>query len=118
MRPGRDCPASVNPQRSAPLTLRTRSELASTRSERVRSSIHQGSLGTVGQAKTTSPWGTLDQGGNAAEWTDTITPPWQGRVAGGSGAGWTAESPTPPAYQLWLSAVGLQPQNNAFFDRT
>ena len=33
----------------------------------------QGSLGTVGQAKTTSPWGTLDQGGNAVEWTDTIT---------------------------------------------
>jgi hypothetical protein len=28
---------------------------------------YQGSLGTVGQAKTTSPWGTLDQGGNAVE---------------------------------------------------
>src|SRR5680860_1747750 len=35
----------------------------------------QGSLGTVGQARTVSPWGTLDQGGNAVEWTDTITPP-------------------------------------------
>ncbi len=36
---------------------------------------YQGSLSTVGQAQTTSPWGTLDQGGNAVEWTDTITPP-------------------------------------------
>ena len=35
---------------------------------------YQGSLGTVGQAKTPSPWGTLDQGGNAVEWTDTIAP--------------------------------------------
>ena len=39
----------------------------------------QGSLSTVGQAKTPSPWGTLDQGGNAVEWTDTITPPPFGR---------------------------------------
>ena len=23
-----------------------------------------------------------------------------------------------PAYQLWLSAVGLQPQNNPFYDLT
>jgi formylglycine-generating enzyme required for sulfatase activity len=30
--------------------------------------------GPVGQAKTASPWGTLDQGGNAVEWTDTIAP--------------------------------------------
>ena len=35
--------------------------------------IYQGSLGSVGQAETLSPWGTLDQGGNAVEWTDTIT---------------------------------------------
>ena len=35
----------------------------------------QGSLNTVGQAGTYGPWGTLEQGGNAVEWTDTITPP-------------------------------------------
>jgi hypothetical protein len=77
--------------------------------------LFQGSLGTVGQAKTTSPWGTLDQGGNAVEWTDTITPSpsgkskrvWRRAHGGISNA---------PAYQLWLSAIGLQPQNNAFFD--
>ena len=62
-----------------------------------------------------SPWGTLDQGGNAVEWTDTITPPpfgvkgarvWR-RLHGGIA--------NAPVYQLWISAVGLQPQDNAFY---
>jgi hypothetical protein len=78
----------------------------------------QGSLNTVGQAGTFSPWGTLEQGGNAVEWTDTITPPpfgakghrvWR-RLHGGV--------PNAPVYQLWLSAVGLQPQKNTFFTAT
>ena len=77
-----------------------------------------GSLGTVGQALSTSPWGTLDQGGNVVEWTDTITPPpfgvkgarvWR-RLHGGIA--------NAPVYQLWLSAVGLQPQDNTFFTAT
>jgi len=77
-----------------------------------------GSLSTVGQAGTFGPWGTLEQGGNAVEWTDTITPPpfgakghrvWR-RLHGGV--------PNAPLYQLWLSAVGLQPQNNTFFTAT
>ncbi|HEV7614705.1 MAG TPA: hypothetical protein VGO36_00570 [Solirubrobacterales bacterium] len=79
---------------------------------------YAGSLGTVGQAKTLSPWGTLDQGGNAVEWTDTITAPpfgvrgkrvWR-RLHGGIA--------NAPVYQLWLSAVGLQPQDNAAFTAT
>ena len=79
---------------------------------------YQGSLSTVGQAKTPSPWGTLDQGGNAVEWTDTITPPpfgasghrvWR-RLHGGIA--------NAPVYQLWLSAIGPQPQDNAFFTAT
>jgi hypothetical protein len=78
----------------------------------------QGSLSSVGQALTRSPWGTLDQGGNAVEWTDTITPPpfgvsgvrvWR-RLHGGIA--------NAPAYQLLLAAVGLQPQDNAFFTAT
>ena len=78
----------------------------------------QGSLGTVGTALTRSPWGTLDQGGNAVEWTDTITKPpfgakghrvWRRLHGGISNA---------PVYQLWLSAVGLQPQDNAFFTKS
>ncbi len=77
-----------------------------------------GSLGTVGTALATSPWGTLDQGGNAVEWTDTITPPpfgvkgkrvWR-RLHGGV--------PNSPSYQLWITAVGLQPQDNSFFTAT
>jgi hypothetical protein len=78
----------------------------------------QGSVGTVGQALTRSPWGTLDQGGNVVEWTDTITPPpfgvkgprvWR-RLHGGIA--------NAPVYQLWLSAVGLQPQDNTLFTAT
>lgn len=77
-----------------------------------------GSLGTVGQSGTLGPWGTLDQGGNVVEWTDTITPPpfgikgkrvWR-RLHGGIA--------NAPVYQLWLSAIGLNPQDNAFFTAT
>lgn len=80
--------------------------------------LFAGSLGTIGQAATRSPWGTLDQGGNAVEWTDTITAPpfgkkgprvWR-RLHGGIA--------NAPVYQLWLSAVGLQPQENTFFTAT
>jgi hypothetical protein len=81
---------------------------------------YQGSLGTVGQAKTTSPWGTLDQGGNAVEWTDTITPPPSGR-SGAHGRVWRrlhGGIANAPVYQLWLSAVGLQPQDNTFYTAT
>jgi hypothetical protein len=79
---------------------------------------YAGSLGTVGQARTFSPWGTLDQGGNAVEWTDTITPPpfgakghrvWR-RLHGGIA--------NAPVYQLWLSAIGLNPQDNTAFTAT
>ena len=78
-----------------------------------------GSLETVGQARTRSPWGTLDQGGNAVEWTDTITPPPLG-IRGGPRVwrrlhGGVANS---TAYQMWLSAVGLQPQDNVFYAHT
>ena len=77
-----------------------------------------GGLGTVGQARTTSPWGTLDQGGNAVEWTDTITPPPSGR---GGGRVWRrlhGGIANSTAYQMWPSAVGLQPQDNFFYART
>ena len=72
--------------------------------------IYVGNMSTVGQARTRSPWGTLDQGGNVVEITDTIAPPpplenpkivwrrWHGGVV------------TATAYQMWLSAVGVTPQ--------
>jgi formylglycine-generating enzyme required for sulfatase activity len=80
--------------------------------------LFAGSLGTVGQARTLGLWGTYDMGGNAVEWTDTITPPpvgikghrvWR-RLHGGIA--------NAPAYQLWLSAIGLQPQDNTFYTAT
>jgi hypothetical protein len=80
--------------------------------------LYQGSLSTVGQAKTTSPWGTLDQGGNAVEWTDTITPPPSGRNDGRVWRRLHGGVPNAPAYQMWPSAIGLQPQNNTFFNLT
>jgi hypothetical protein len=79
---------------------------------------YQGSLGTVGQSKTLGPWGTLDQGGNAVEWTDTITPPPSGREDGRVWRRLHGGIANAPAYQLWLSAVGLQPQDNFFYDYT
>jgi len=78
----------------------------------------QGSVGTVGEAKTPSPWGTLDQGGNAVEWTDTITPPPSGRSGGRVWRRLHGGIANAPAYQLWLSAIGPQPQDNAFFTAT
>lgn len=95
--------ASVNPFGIDPLTYST---------------LYAGSLETVGQAKTPSPWGTLDQGGNAVEWTDTITPPPTGRSDGRVWRRLHGGIANAPAYQLWLSAVGLQPQDNAFYTAT
>ena len=80
--------------------------------------LYQGSLGTVGQAATPSPWGTLDQGGNAVEWTDTIAPAPGGAPGVRTWRRLHGGVPNAPAYQLWLSAVGLQPQNNLLFTRT
>jgi formylglycine-generating enzyme required for sulfatase activity len=78
----------------------------------------QGSLSSVGQAKTPSPWGTLDQGGNAVEWTDTIAPSPTGSSKGRVWRRLHGGIANAPAYQLWLSAVGLQPQDNALFTAT
>jgi formylglycine-generating enzyme required for sulfatase activity len=78
----------------------------------------QGSLSTVGQALTTSPWGTLDQGGNVVEWTDTIAASPTGKSDGRVWRRLHGGIANAPAYQLWLSAVGLQPEDNAAFTAT
>jgi len=78
--------------------------------------IYAGVVGAVGQAGTTSPWGTLDQGGNAVEWTDTFAPPPAGS---GGGKVWRrlhGGVSNAPGFQMWPSAVGLQPQDNQFFE--
>lgn len=80
--------------------------------------LYQGSVGTVGQALTPSPWGTLDQGGNVVEWTDTITASPAGNTSGRVWRRLHGGIANAPAYQLWLSAVGLQPQSNPFYGTT
>jgi hypothetical protein len=100
---GAEACASVNPFGIDPTTY---------------AAIYQGSLSTVGQAQTTSPWGTLDQGGNVVEWTDTITPPPSGRSGGRVWRRLHGGIANAPVYQLWLSAVGLQPQDNTLFTAT
>jgi hypothetical protein len=80
--------------------------------------LYQGSLSTVGQAKTTSPWGTLDQGGNAVEWTDTIAAPSAGQTSERVWRRLHGGISNAPAFQMWPSAVGLQPQDNVFFSHT
>lgn len=106
------CPASVLPQSNCasvnPFGL----------SPTTYAKGYQGSLSTVGEAKTTSPWGTLDQGGNAVEWTDTIAPSPTGKTGGRVWRRLHGGIANAGAYQLWLSAVGLQPQDNALFTAT
>ena len=80
--------------------------------------LYEASLSTIGQAATLSPWGTLDQGGNAVEWTDTITATPVGTTKGRVWRRLHGGVPNSTAYQLWLSAVGLQPENNQFFEQT
>ena len=75
--------------------------------------MFKASVGTVGQTLTRSPWGTLDQGGNVVEWTDTLGKPPVGtdrRVVWRRAHGGVANA---AAYQLWLSAVGLAPSDAA-----
>lgn len=98
-----DACATVNPIGLDPLTY---------------ADLYEGSLGTAGQARTTSPWGTLDQGGNAVEWTDTITAAPSGRDFGRVWRRLHGGISNAPAFQMWPSAVGLQPQDNVFYSHT
>jgi hypothetical protein len=106
------CPATVQPQSNClnvnPFGL----------DPTTYAKAYQGSLSTVGQARTPSPWGTLDQGGNAVEWTDTIAPSPTGKSDGRVWRRLHGGIANAGAYQLWLSAVGLQPQENTLFTAT
>jgi hypothetical protein len=52
------------------------------------------------------------------EWTDTITSPPSGKTEQRVWRRLHGGVPNAPAYQLWLSAVGLQPQGDEFFKFT
>ncbi len=69
-----------------------------------------GNVSSVGQALTRSPWGTLDQGGNVVEVTDTIAPPPELGDPSIVWRRWHGGVVTATAYQMWLSAVGVTPQ--------
>jgi hypothetical protein len=56
---------------------------------------YMANVSTVGQTKTTSPWGTLDQGGDVVEILETLAP--HGGVANA------------PAYQMGISTSGYNP---------
>jgi hypothetical protein len=73
-------------------------------------STYIGNVSTVGQALTRSPWGTLDQGGNVVEITDTIAPPPPLKNAKIVWRRWHGGVVTATDYQMWLSAVGVTPQ--------
>ena len=72
--------------------------------------IYTGNVSSVGQALTRSPWGTLDQGGNVVETTDTISPPPPDENPRIVWRRWHGGVVTATAYQMWLSAVGTTPQ--------
>ncbi|NQU36578.1 MAG: hypothetical protein HQ526_03160 [Actinobacteria bacterium] len=72
--------------------------------------IYIGNMSSVGQARTRSPWGTLDQGGNVVEVTDTIAPPPPLEDPSVVWRRWHGGVVTATAYQMWLSAVGVTPQ--------
>ncbi len=105
------CPKAAQ---TSPSTCTTQNPLGL--SPKAYAEVYKAGLSSVGQALVRSPWGTLDQGGNAVEWTDTLTPPpfgitgirtWR-RLHGGVS--------NSTDYQLWPSAIGLQPQDNQFYD--
>ena len=79
-------------------------------------SKYAANVSTVGQTETRSPWGTLDQGGNVVEWTDTIAP----AVKQGDARTWRRAHggvANAAVYQLWISATGRTPEANAAIER-
>jgi hypothetical protein len=77
-------------------------------------SLYMANVSTVGQAKTPSPWGTFDQGGNVVEVLDTLAPQppgynflrdWRYYHGGVANA---------PAYQVEISAFGYFPGDPQF----
>jgi hypothetical protein len=71
-------------------------------------------VSTIGQAKTTSPWGTYDQGGNVVEILDTLAPQPPGYRFLRNWHYYHGGVANAPAYQLGISAFGYFPGDTAF----
>jgi hypothetical protein len=96
------CPAQAGPNCNEIFPADFPPELA-------QPSQFMGNVSTIGQAKTPSPWGTYDQGGNVVEVLDTLAPQppgyhflrdWRYYHGGVANA---------PAYQVEISAFGYFP---------
>jgi hypothetical protein len=101
------CPAQAGPSCNTTFPADFPTEFA-------QPSQFMGNVSTVGQAKTPSPWGTYDQGGNAVEILDTLAPQppgyhflrdWRYYHGGVANA---------PAYQVEISAFGYFPGDPQF----
>jgi hypothetical protein len=71
--------------------------------------LYMGNVSTVGQTLTRSPWGTLDQGGNVVEHTDTIAPQPAGYDFTRDWRYYHGGVANAPAYQVEISAFGYFP---------
>jgi hypothetical protein len=72
-------------------------------------SAYMANVSTVGQAKTTSPWGTYDQGGNVVEVLDTVAPQPPGYKFLRDWRYYHGGVANAPAYQVEISAFGYFP---------
>ncbi len=72
-------------------------------------STYMGNVSTVGQAKTPSPWGTYDQGGNVVEHTDSLAPQPPGYNFVRDWRYYHGGVANAPAYQVAISGFGYFP---------
>jgi hypothetical protein len=75
---------------------------------------YMANVSTVGQDKTTSPWGTYDQGGNVVEILDTLAPQPPGYKFLRNWHYYHGGVANAPAYQVGISAFGYFPGDTAF----
>jgi hypothetical protein len=78
---------------------------------------YMANVSTVGQTKTTSPWGTYDQGGNVVEVLDTLAPQPPGYNFLRAWRYFHGGVANAPAYQLGISAFGYNPGDNQGLER-
>jgi hypothetical protein len=77
-------------------------------------SLYMANVSTVGQARTPSPWGTYDQGGNVVEILDTLAPQPPGYNFLRNWRYFHGGVANAPAYQVEISAFGYFPGDPAF----
>jgi hypothetical protein len=79
---------------------------------------YMANVSTVGETKTTSPWGTYDQGGNVVEILDTLAPQPPGYNFLRAWRYFHGGVANAPAYQLGISAFGYNPGDNQGLERS